>query len=370
VADLNLRRRLSRRRIRGWHAHVDGDPTELLAYAQSLADDGRARDALALLTEANQARADAQLARRLVDLRFEAFAASEKPTEPPAWPADVDDLFAGQLIPEITHAELTATRLRSALTHHGSLLVRGFASSAQVERTVRDIDRALAAFDAVNGGTNDADGDSDGWFAPFAQVQASNRMFMREAGSVLAVDSPFALADLVDTFEQQGVGRLAADYFGEPPALLALKCSLRRVPKTARTGDWHQDGAFMGGGIRSLNIWLALTHCGDTAPGLDVVGHRLPGLVETGTEGAWFKWSVGNRMADRVGEDTICRPVFEAGDALIFDHLCLHRTAVEKQMTTDRHAIEAWFLAPSTYREMFTPPADGFTPFDQVPIAY
>jgi hypothetical protein len=368
VADLNLRRRLSRRRIRGWRSHVNGDPAELLAYAQSLADDGRARDAISLLTDANEARVDAQVARSLVDLRFDAFAQSEKHREPPPWPADVEDLFPSASIPEITHAELDAVRLRSALTHHGSLLVRGFATDAQVARTVQDIDRAIAAFDAADNGADGAD--LDGWFAPFAHVQASNRQFMREAGSVLAVDSPFALCDLVDTFEQQGVGRLAADYFREPPALLALKCSLRRVPKTARTGDWHQDGAFMGAGIRSLNIWLALTHCGDTAPGLDVVGHRLPALVETGTEGAWFKWSVGNRMADRVGAESICRPVFEAGDALIFDHLCLHRTAVDPGMRSDRHAIEAWFLAPSTYGAMFANPTDGFTPFDQIPIAY
>jgi hypothetical protein len=373
VAGLNLRRRVSRLRVRGWRAHGQGNSSELLAYAESLADQGREREAISLLSEAHQVRADAQVARRLVELRFDAFARSDRPTEPPAWPTDVEDLFPGESIPEVAHADLNAVRLRSALTHHGSLIVRGFATERQVARTVHDIDEAIAAYDAIGNGDGEGDGadtERDGWFAPFEHVQASNRKFMREAGSVLAVDSPFALCNLVDTFERQDVGQLASDYFGEPPALLALKCSLRRVPVTARTGDWHQDGAFMGAGIRSLNIWLALTHCGDSAPGLDVVGRRLDGLVETGTEGAWFKWSVGNRMALRVASDSVTRPVFEAGDALIFDHLCLHRTAVDPGMTNDRHAIEAWFLAPSTYGAMFASPADGFAPFDQVPIAY
>ena len=43
------------------------------------------------------------------------------------------------------------------------------------------------------------------------------------------------------------------------------------------------------------------------------------------------------------------RPVFDAGDALIFDHLNLHRTAIDPGMTRDRHAIETWLFSPSTY---------------------
>ena len=31
--------------------------------------------------------------------------------------------------------------------------------------------------------------------------------------------------------------------------------------------DWHQDGAFLGEGISTLNLWLPLSDCGDDAPG-------------------------------------------------------------------------------------------------------
>ena len=89
-----------------------------------------------------------------------------------------------------------------------------------------------------------------------------------------------------------GADRLVRDYFAEPPMMLAKKVVLRRVPpREMTTGGWHQDGAFMGVGIRSLNIWLALSHCGDDAPGLDVVGRRFDELVEMGGEGTFNAWA-------------------------------------------------------------------------------
>ena len=96
-------------------------------------------------------------------------------------------------------------------------------------------------------------------------------MNKRKHGVIIAVESPPTLFDLIDVLSEAGMGELAQEYFGEAPAILARKMTLRRMPHTA-SGVWHQDGAFMGADIRSLNVWLALTHCGDDAPGLDVVG--------------------------------------------------------------------------------------------------
>jgi len=47
---------------------------------------------------------------------------------------------------------------------------------------------------------------------------------------------------------------------------------------------------------------------------------------------------------------------FREGDAIIFDEMNLHRSAVSPGMTKDRFAIEAWFFAPSCY------------PIEQLPI--
>jgi hypothetical protein len=154
--------------------------------------------------------------------------------------------------------------------------------------------------------------------------------------------------DLLDLYETVGLGDVLTGYLGERPAISVKKCTLRRVPTTTGS-DWHQDGAFLGEGIRTVNVWLTLTHCGDDAPGLDVVAKRLPGVLETGTEGAKFDWSVGPGVVERVADGKIERPIFEAGDALLFDDFNLHSTAVTPEMTHARYAIETWFFAPSTY---------------------
>jgi hypothetical protein len=50
------------------------------------------------------------------------------------------------------------------------------------------------------------------------------------------------------------------------------------------------------------------------------------------------------------------RPIFEPGDAVLFDHLCLHRTAAEPDMPKLRYATETWCFAPSSF------------PIKQIPI--
>ena len=147
-------------------------------------------------------------------------------------------------------------------------------------------------------------------------------------------------------------------HLGERPVLAAKKFTLRRVP-LAQTADWHQDGAFLGRDIRAVNVWVALSPCGEDSPGLDVVARRMPDIAPTGTEGAWFDWSVGAPVVDRVAEGApIQRPIFEAGDAMLFDDMLLHRTAIDPEMTRERYAIESWFFAPSRY------------PGDQIPVTF
>lgn len=43
------------------------------------------------------------------------------------------------------------------------------------------------------------------------------------------------------------------------------------------------------------------------------------------------------------------RPDFEAGDALLFDHMFVHRTGTDPRMTKSRYALETWFFVPSAY---------------------
>jgi hypothetical protein len=338
---------------------------EVLADAEDLVSSARHLDAIRYLTEANRVRRDRRLERRLVELRFEAF--TNGSSSPASLPEQAEDCFPGEAIPEVHGNDLTVERLRSAIQNHGSILVRGLVSQEHCDRLVDDIDGAFAAFDAKANGEDDPK--LDGWYMPIKMHHVNDeiRAEKRRTGSILAVESPPTLFDLVEIFNEEGIGQLARDYLGEAPALLARKVTLRRMDHNA-SGAWHQDGAFMGVDLRALNVWLALSHCGDTAPGLDVVGRRLDFIVPPG--GASKPYACSPEAAERVAAGAIVRPIFEVGDALIFDHMLLHRTGKGVNMTNGRYAIETWLMAPSSYAAMTTPVEAGFQPDDQVPLVF
>jgi ectoine hydroxylase-related dioxygenase (phytanoyl-CoA dioxygenase family) len=191
---------------------------------------------------------------------------------------------------------------------------------------------------------------------PFAPIPGKyqvvgRRNWVRASGALWTVDSPRMLFELTEMVEQTGIARLVTEYLGERPALSANKCTLRRVPVDTAT-NWHQDGAFLGAEVRTLNLWLALTAVDDDTPGLEIVPRRLDTLLPTGTEGAMFDWSVSPAIVEEVAVDApVVRPDFAAGDALLFDHMFLHRTAAGPGMTRERYAMENWFFAPSAYPE-------------------
>ena len=116
--------------------------------------------------------------------------------------------------------------------------------------------------------------------------------------------------------------------------------------------DGTQDGAFIGTGVRALNVGVALTDCGVDAPSMDVVPRRFTTIQESGTGGAIFDWAVGPDTVERLAaEHPVVRPQFAAGDALLFDDLFLHRTAVGPDLVRPRFAIESWFFGATGYPE-------------------
>jgi hypothetical protein len=335
-------------------------PVDALALAERLEADGRYADAIDLLTRTNRRRHNAKVERELVLLRHRAFGPMPRTRGPVEWPPPIDDRFTGRGLPEVAAADLTVDDVRSAIVHHGSLIVRGLLQPAQVDLLTGDIDQALAAAEARAQGAP-AD-ETAPWWVPFRPIDGyslgGGRKWIWEQGSVWAVDSPRSLFDLVEVFRELGLDRVITEYLGESPALSVKKCTLRRVPADTGT-NWHQDGAFLGDGIRTLNVWIALSACGDDSPSLDVVANRMDAIVETGTDGAAFDWSVGEGAVERArGDAPIVRPRFAPGDVMLFDEMCLHRTGVSPGMTRDRYTVESWFFAPSVY------------PDDQIPVAF
>jgi hypothetical protein len=145
-------------------------------------------------------------------------------------------------------------------------------------------------------------------------------------------------------------------YLGERPGLSGQKFTLRKAePHVA--GAWHQDGKFLGG-VRSLNLWLSLSRCGDEAPGLDIVPRRIDHVVEAGEEGTFFEIQVSDENVMKAAGDLgVMRPIFEPGDALLFDELFLHQTGSDPAMPNPRYAIESWFFGPSAFPSDYVPVA-------------
>jgi hypothetical protein len=319
-------------------------------------------DAIGALTSRHRREPDPATAREILRLRNEMFFELADAHGRQSWPPDYPDLFADLdpgTLPEIDRADLSAEVLGAGMLHHGSLLVRNLIDPPAVAPLVADIDRALSAAQAWLAGASVED--TAPWFEIFTPAPpfsvGMSRRFVVQGGGVLGPDSPLAMCAVIDVLDRAGLRPVLTDYLGERPALSAKKTTLRRVPPDSGS-DWHQDGAFLGSDVRTVNVWLALSECGVNAPGLDVVPRRID-LQDTGTEGAIFDWSVGRPVVDRAAGDTgVVRPVFHPGDALLFDERNLHATACAPEMTASRHAVEAWFFAPSRY------------PSDQVPLVF
>jgi hypothetical protein len=325
---------------------------DLRVSALAMAAEGRFMDAIALATAHNRACADAELESLLVVWRMAAFATQPKAMPDPDWPGKIEDPFRGVSgLPEIQAAQLTSEILAGAIVHHGALLVRGLVPTEEASQFAAGIDRAMTDFTAWFADQSRA---STPWFTAAPDSESGsieqNRQWVISSGGVWAVDSPRMLFELTELLERTGVIDVVSGYLTERPALSARKTTLRKVPANQKGTGWHQDGAFMGKDIRSVNVWVALSDCGRDAPGIDLLPKRIPYIVETGTQGALLNWMVGPGMVETLAKDApVVSPEFAAGDALLFDHFFLHRTGLPPNCSKDRFAIEAWMFAPSCY---------------------
>lgn len=112
------------------------------------------------------------------------------------------------------------------------------------------------------------------------------------------------------------------------------------------------------GPVRSLNMWLSLSHCGDVAPGLDLLPRRLDGYLATATEEAVLDYTISQSKVDEAAAAAgtrVVRPIFEPGDAIFFDELFLHQTGSDPAMDKPRYAIENWFFGGSAFPAEYAP---------------
>lgn len=303
-------------------------------------------------------REDPSTAARLLRLRHWAGArlagGSRKPAAYPE--PDYSNLPEPGIVPETSLAEATPSMVRGALLRNGCLLIRQVIPREEAEALAEDIERAYEIRSAVSEGSSN--GEADGWYEEFSPdtpyISTVNRDWIDTGGGLLAADSPVMHAKMLAAFSAAGLNDLITGYLGEPAAISDQKCTLRKTPPTAGRG-WHQDGSFMGE-VKALNVWMALTHCGDTAPGMDIVPKRLDEILPSGTEGTDIAIQIHEDIArEAAGPDGVVRPIFEPGDVLLFDEMFLHTTAADPTMPNTRYAIESWFFGASAFPEDYVP---------------
>ena len=257
-------------------------------------------------------------------------------------------------LPEIPGAELTAGLMRAGILRDGCLLVRGLVPRERALHLAGEIDRAFAERELHDGGSPAADGYYEE-FRPVARYgDVFGRNWIKQGGGVLAADAPMLSFEMMEMFQATGLRELVSSYLGEPALISVHKTTLRKADP-AIPGAWHQDGFFMGE-VRSLNLWLSLSRCGDEAPGLDIVPRRLERYVATATEEAALDYTISQQKVEQASGDTpVLRPIFEPGDALFFDELFLHQTGSDASMPNPRYAVENWFFAGSAFPGEYAP---------------
>ena len=332
-----------------------------LALAAALEREGRFLEALEALIQTNRNRRDPDVERRIMRLRLRAFAQLDRsvtPTWPPAVPEDPADATGGP--PVVSASELTLGVVRNGILRHGAVWVRGLVPRTRVARLRQSIDNAFAAYDAVEAGRPSSDAAS--WYDPLEGINnpVLTRKWRREANGMLAADSPRLFFEMLETVRDVGLDNLIARYLGERPVLSAEKVTLFRLHASdsrLHEVSWHQDGAFLGNGIRTINAWFALSRCGRDAPGMALMPVRLERILPVGEKGSHYDWSLSpDTVAREMPGVEIWRPECEEGDVLLFDHFTLHRTAADPGMPTWRYAFETWFFAPSVYPEGLSTP--------------
>ncbi|HNL92356.1 MAG TPA: phytanoyl-CoA dioxygenase family protein [Pseudomonadales bacterium] len=321
-----------------------------------LTRNGQWQEAIALLSEQNRLHADVALEKQLIDLRVQGFHHTQWPVPTTVFPPAIDaklSLNTAATIPEIAATQLDAQILNKTVQQQGSLLVRNLVPSSMLEILRHNIEQAVTTRNQRAAG--EVIDSNNPYYSPSQYLNTHHKLgvgrkFIAETGGVWAADSPRGLFDVMELYRQLQLKKLLTDYFGETPCVSVKKWVLRRVDPIAGEADWHQDGAFMGKDVRSMNLWIALTDCGGDSinPGIDIVPRRFDNIVQTGTDGARFDWTVGPAYVEKNFSDTPwLRPAFKAGDALFFDHMNLHRTAWSPSITGRRYAIECWFFAAS-----------------------
>lgn len=318
-----------------------------LRRAAALAAERQALKAIDELSRLNRSRRDPRIERKLVELRHAAFAELPTGSGRSEWPPALVDPFPGEMdLPVVEADQISGAVIGGGITNHGCVRVNHLLDRATVARIIEQIDRAFDSRERLAKGAEPAS--VAPWYVPFEPGREeadgfSSPFFVR------VVDAPSTMWEIIELYKKNGVIAAVAEYFGERPTMIANKWVLRRAPRGADSTDFHQDGAFLGEGIRTVNCWISLSDCGPGTgrPALELIPRRFEDIIPTGAD-AKFNWTLAESTVLQAAPDVaVSRPVIDAGDALFFDERLPHRTTNGTELGT-RYAIESWFVSASS----------------------
>jgi len=337
---------------------AEEQPREEILRARDLEAEGKAVEGIALLSDANRADRSVDLEREIRAMRHRLGAALVGDAHETSFP-EPDTGYEFRTtdgVPEVTPDELTAGRLRAAILKYGCLRVNSVMDETAAQQLADDIDEAFSVRERMS---NLQPVDATAIYEEFEpmepfEVQPVERHWVALAGGVFAADSPKMFFRMVDSLEQAGLRDVVEEYLGERAAISAQKCTLRKAMPDVK-GGWHQDGKFLGD-VRALNVWVALSRCGDVAPSMDIVPRRIDEFVAAGVRDTDLHYQVTDENAAAAAGDVgIVRPIFNPGDVLLFDEMFLHQTGSDPSMPNPRYAIESWFFGPSAFPGEYAP---------------
>lgn len=308
------------------------------------------------LTRSNRADPDRETERRLVRLRHLAGIRLVDQASGSAQFASAlpDALGPAGSLPEVQGPDLTPGLVRAGILRDGCVLVRGLVARDAALGLAERIDRAFDERERQDSGRSAVPGYYEEFGPQPRYGDVVGRTWIQQGGGLLAADAPMLHFEMMELFDQACLGELVSAYLGEPALISVHKTTLRKADPSV-PGAWHQDGFFMGD-VRSLNLWLSLSRCGDEAPGLDILPRRLDHYVATATDEAVLDYTISQRQVEQTAGDTdVIRPIFEPGDALLFDELFLHQTGSDPEMPRPRYAVENWFFGGSGFPGEYAP---------------
>lgn len=115
---------------------------------------------------------------------------------------------------------------------------------------------------------------------------------------------------------------------------------------TKSISPFHQDARAVPVGTKMLTCWIPLDCCGYDAPGLELLPKKLEENIPI-TKCPLTNHSkseIDPKYVRSLNETGLWRPLFEAGDLMIFDGKTIHRTYLTDNMTKMRHSIEIRFF--------------------------